>query len=568
MGSQCMRKELNTGDEEDISFMHPDDLDSQGYDDSVIVLESKTEYDFTNFNSATLRGAWSPTEPMNSDRNLLAGDLLKTETFRSYGINRRPTLSYVSSLSQTVQFRIGNELLCMTWNIHNDNEATPFDYYCDFRAIGLKERHSVMIEIIWDVARVFLSTSNPTDLCKGTQLSEILPPFLLNAFEGFSIAAKIPEKEREQVISFPNASIFEFLTSHFYDGSTDKVLQNQCSFIQLHRKNRERKTSPLRLNYDPLEYNRLLKADPTILPLLILDFLHVLVIKFSAFLVESQLRKAFSEFQSENQIGQLVAYSKQCKERIKLDLPKQFLNSRKRLYSKWKLVFKERNKIKQVSKKASETKTDIILLQQVTQAAYKELVGQMSVTFDILPKEYPDSQKETTVICLRKSTVQAKKDTKIKYLNERNFVLLCVSSDILFYVGVVNLTPGESCGEFRKKEALRLMRALGKNTPVIVGGNFNEDLTASDNPVAKIMLEKYNGIDHTQDEPLVFSVNRTRTTLQFEVAKSDEQDKGVNDGIFSSFPLVGEAFTNFIQTGMDNPSDHGPVFQRIMLGLF
>lgn len=82
------------------------------------------------------------------------------------------------------------------------------------------------------------------------------------------------------------------------------------------------------------------------------------------------------------------------------------------------------------------------------------------------------------------------------------------------------------------------------------------------------MLKRYNGIDHTQEEPLVFSVNRTRTNLQFQVTKSDKQDKGVDDGIFSSFPLVGEAFTNFIQTGTDNPSDHGPVFQRIMLGLF
>jgi len=563
MGSLCVRKIS-----EPKEYIGQDTyFDREHYDDSIILNETQTSQDFTNFKSNTVRSCWNPTAELR--KNLTARDhFLKAETYRSCGSDRKQTLCYVSSLSQLVQFQIGNELLCMTWNIHNDKNISPFEYYTDFRAIGLKERHSITMEIVWDVARVFLSTSNPTLLSKTTKLNEILPQFLVNAFDDFSVAAKVLGEEKEKVVGFPNASIYDFLTSHSYNGGTRKMLQNQYSFIQLHRNNRDRKTSPLRLNYEPLEYRKLLKVDPTVLPLLILDFLHFLVIKFSAFLIENQLPKAFSEYEPKDQLEELVAYSKQNQDCNELCLPKLFLTSRRKLYKKWDLVFTERNKINQLLNKVCETQTDIILLQQVTKLAYQELVEQMSEKFDILPKEFPVLQKEITVICLEKTAVQKKKDSKIKYLNEQNFVVQCVSSDILFYVGVVNLTPGESSREARKSEALRISRAMGENKPVIVGGNFNEDLTGQKNSVAKIMLKKYNGIDHTQEEPLVFSVNRRRTYLQFEIAKSGDMDQGVNDGIFSSFPLVGEAFTNFIQTGMDNPSDHGPVFQRIMLAMF
>jgi len=143
------------------------------------------------------------------------------------------------------------------------------------------------MEIVWDVARVFLSTTNPTILSKRTVLNAILPPFLLNAFENFIVAADIPEKERGLVMTFSRASIYDFLTSHCYDINAKKVLQNQFSFIQLHRKTRDRKSSPLRSNYDPAYFSKLVETNPTILPVLILDFLHVLVIRFSGFLIES-----------------------------------------------------------------------------------------------------------------------------------------------------------------------------------------------------------------------------------------------------------------------------------------
>merc|ERR1719410_677751 len=140
------------------------------------------------------------------------------------------------------------------------------------------------------------------------------------------------------------------------------------------------------------------------------------------------------------------------------------------------------------------------------------------------------------------------------------------SSGIVFWIGCVALSPGDSSSmsQIRQKEATTLLKKIGKYS-AIIGGLFNEDLTALENPVAQIMLRKHNGIDHTQEEPLVFSVNRTRTNLQFEIRRSDKQDKGVQDGIFASFPLVGEAFTDFQHSGLENPSDHGPVFQRIMV---
>jgi len=543
---------------------------NEGFDDSMIDLKiSGTEYDFTLFNSLTLRSNWtSGLVAPHDNQKLLINDMMREETFRSSGSQRKPTLSFACSLAQTVQFQIGNELLCMTWNIHNDIDATPFEFYCDFRTLGLKERDSVSIEILWDVARVFLFIANPTELCLKTALKSVLPVFLINACGDFCEAVELQEDEKKQVMNLPNTSLHDFVNAFSYNEDSNKLFHKKFSFLQLHQGHHDRKSSPLRPGYDPAAFKWLLERDPKLLPLLILDFLHVLVIRFSGFLIQNKLRKAFSEFTPEDQIQRLVEYSEQQGDSIQLTLPKQFLNSRHRLYAKWNKIFRDSNKIQQVWKKASLVQADIIMLQQVTPGSYRELENIASEEFNVLPEKFPEKEDEATVLCIRRSTVNLEKDSKIKYLNQQNFAVLCRSSDILYYVCVVNLTPGETCGDLRKKEAIKLMRSLGRNTPTIVGGNFNEDLTAVDNPVAKIMLKQYNGIDHTQDEPLVFSVNRTRTNLQFQVAKSDQQDKEVDDGIFSSFPLVGEAFTDFVQTGAENPSDHGPVFQRIMLGIF
>jgi len=571
MGCLCSTKQEVREDDVDEPVIEQVALSNEGFDDSMIDLKaSGTDYDFTQFNSLTLRSNYTSGLAAThcDNQKLLISDMLREETFRSSGSQRKPTLSFACSLAQTVQFQIGNELLCMTWNIHNDIDATPFEFYCDFRTLGLKERDAVSIEILWDVARVFLFITVPTELCLKTTLKSVLPVFLINACDDFCEAVELQEDEKKQVMNFPNTSLQDFLTAFTYNQNSNKLFHSEFSFLQLHQRRHDRKSSPLRPGYDPAAFKMLLERDSSLLPLLILDFLHVLVIRFSGFLIQNKLRKAFSEFTPEDQIKRLAEYSEQQGDSIELTLPKQFLNSRNRLYSKWNKIFRDSNKIQQVWKKASLAQADIIMLQQVTPGAYRELEDIVSEEFDVLPEKFPENEDEATVVCIRRSTVTLEKDSKIKYLNRQNFAVLCRSSDILYYVCVVNFTPGETCGDLRKKEAIKLMRTLGRNTPTIVGGNFNEDLTAVENPVAKLMLKQYNGIDHTQDEPLVFSVNRTRTNLQFQVARSDQQDKEVDDGIFSSFPLVGEAFTDFVQTGAENPSDHGPVFQRIMLGLF
>jgi hypothetical protein len=482
---------------------------------------------------------------------------------------RKPTLTWAQSLAQAVKFSIGNELLCMTWNLHHGTEYSPFEFYCDFRTIGLKEHDTVMIEIIWDVARVLLYTDLPTQLCKQTLLSSCVPPHLLSpeTCSKFCRAAGISDDEAALVMGYPGTTLNDFLLTHSYRDNANKVLKKEFSFTNLNRKNVKRASSPLQVSYQDDAWKQLLEDDPTLLPLLILDSLHVLVIRFSVFLIEKQLQMAFSEFLPNAQIDRLTAFFSEV-EFDNLALPRHFASVKRRLYKKWNIVFHDSNKVHQLMNKASQTNTDIILVQQLTESAFEELIVKSSDDWTMFPKEFPASENETTAVCLRKATVRPAKGPKIRHLDAKTFAVLCESSDILFYLGVVDLPKGEAHTQLRQKQALTFRQSLGKSTPVIVGGNFNEDLTVYDNAVAKIMLRDLNGIDHTQEQPLAFSVNRTRTNLQFEISKADRLENGVVDGIFSSFPLVGEAFTDFLHSGFDNPSDHGPIFQRILLGLF
>jgi len=482
---------------------------------------------------------------------------------------RKPTLTWAASVAQAVKFSIGNELLCMTWNLQHGTEYTPFEFYCDFRTIGLKEHDTVMIEIIWDVARVLLYTDLPTQLCKETLLSSCVPSHLISSetCSKFCKAAKISDDEAALVMGYPGTTLNDFLLAHSYRDSANKALRKEFSFISLNRKNVKRASSPLQISYKEYAWKQLLEDDPTLLPLLILDSLHVLVIRFSVFLIEKQLQMAFSEFLPNAQIERLSAFFNEVKF-DNLALPRHFAIVKRRLYKKWNIVFQDTNKVHQLMNKASQTKTDIILVQHLTEPAFEELTTKLADVWVMFPKKFPANKNETTAICLRMETVTPAKGPKIRHLNAKTFAILCKSSDILFYVGVVNLPKGEAHSQERSRQALKFKQLLGKSTPVIIGGEFNEDLTDNNNSVAKIMQRDYNGIDHTQEQPLAFSVNRTRTNLQYEILKADRLENGVDDGIFSSFPLVGEAFTDFLHSGFDNPSDHGPVFQRILLGLF
>merc|ERR1719373_1519588 len=97
--------------------------------------------------------------------------------------------------------------------------------------------------------------------------------------------------------------------------------------------------------------------------------------------------------------------------------------------------------------------------------------------FNIIPEAFPDKGTETTVIALRKTTLKVDVN-KIRRLDDRNFAVLSKSSGISFHVGVVSLTAGKGCGEIRKQEAREFVKLLGKTYSPIIGGLFNEDLTA------------------------------------------------------------------------------------------
>jgi len=512
------------------------------------------------FNDTNLQPTFSPSA--FDDKALSIG------RFSSFDSNRRPTLTYAPTLAQMVKFNIGNELLCMSWNMHHRCAGvTPFDFYCDLRNFDLAEFDTIMIEIAWDLSRVLFVSELSVPWCNQILLRKCVPSILLapGARSKFSNATQLSNEETEW---YTNTTLHDFLKAHTYN-KYGSVFGNTLSFITQHNQSIERKSSPWIENYDCNAFEQLLETNPTLLPLLILDSLHVLVVKFSVFLIQNKLRMAFSELTSDIQIEYFKIFLEQS--RIDdLSLPKFFVEVKNRLWTTWKTAFQDSNKIEQLKIKASQSQTDIILLQQVTSEVFAELNSKFSPEWLIIPEEFPLEEKLTTVICLRKGKINLADDwsSTIRRTDSQNFAVLCRSGEILFYVGVVNLSEGQEHAKMRKQKMLQFQKILGKNTQVILGGEFNEDLTSHENPVAKTMLRMYNGIDHTQEEPLAFSMHRTRTNLQFEVSKADTLEKDMGYGIFSTFPLVGDAFTDYLHPGLQNPSDHGPVFQRIQLSVF
>jgi len=510
-----------------------------------------------------------PSQSVFSNR----GVSMRSEGLLDTPSQRRPTLTYTSSLCEkNPKFRMGKELLIMTWNIHHDSDCTPFDFYCDFRNLSLKERDAVSIEILWDVARVFFYPDAPSGVCSETLLKDLVPKFLLDEkqLKQYVEKAGMDEDEKKEVMNYPDTTLHTFLMAHALQDDTKMKRNQNCSFIKTHLKNDKRKSSPLRPAYSAGAVKDLLVSDPTMLPVLILDSLHTLVIQFSHFLIDNQLRKAFSEFEPQEQIERVKEFLEK-RDSENLVLPQPFKSTRERLYGRWKAVFQSSNKIKQVASKVSVSGADIVLLQRVSQEAYQEVKKEAAFgnpnEWAVVPDKFPANVKETTCMCLRKATIEPDVSKK-KVVETQNFYVPCKSEEgINFLCGVASLTPGAGCGAIRTKEAQRLARFVSKKNKnsVVLGGLFNEDLTALENQVSMTLLRKFNGIDHTQEEPLAFSVNRTRTNLQFEIRKADKQDKGVQDGIFATFPLVGEAYTDFQHSGLENPSDHGPVFQRVLV---
>jgi len=216
--------------------------------------------------------------------------------------------------------------------------------------------------------------------------------------------------------------------------------------------------------------------------------------------------------------------------------------------------------------KSDVTNSDIILLQQVTGELLTELNKKLGDKYIIIPGEFPLEVKSISVICLLKSTVCTTNPLKEKRLDHNHFAVLCTTSDIRYYVGVVCLPSGEDRADLRNKKMAMFKRLIG-GSPIVVGGKFNEDMTASNSCLIKDMRKTYNGADYSQSHPLAFSVNHMRTYLHYDLAKANKCDIIVEDGIFSTFPLVKEAFTDFRCIGRENPSDHAPIFQRFLVSI-
>jgi len=535
----------------------------KGNDDHDIFLKKKLPTDDGDEkNSRWTRLSARPTVEFNDT-------LIKTSTMSSViskqNDSRKRTLTF-APLEQVVDFKIGEELICMSWNLNHEQGGTPFDCYCDFRNLLLKERYAVVIEIIWDVARVFLSTGTPTELSKTTKLNTVVPSYLLSkeTLDKFSDALQIDGSDKKLVMKFPELSINEFLLALSYDEDTGRVLNDRGSFRKTHAKFSDRASSPLRQYYSPSASKSLMQKDPAILPVLILDALHALTIRFSAYLLYNDIQKAFSEYESDEQIKRLEAYNRKTSPND-LALPKYFVEARKILYEKWNSVFKDDNLLTQIARKVETSNVDIVLLQGINKRLYNLLKQTMDGIYLVYPEDFPSKLTHSTVICLKNVTVTADKK-HIRRIDELNFAVPCQSTDINFFVGVLNFSPGQGCGGLRKKEALRYRRMIGKDH-AILGGNFNEDLSAIENPVSQIMQNRFNGIDHTQAMPLACTTNPTRTNLQFNVAQSDQRNVGVYNGIYSTFPLVGNAWTDFLYPGKSNPADRGPVFQRVRCAL-
>jgi hypothetical protein len=467
-----------------------------------------------------------------------------------------------SSLNQVVNYKVGNELICMSWNLNDEPDSSPFKFVSDFRNLDVSEDEFVTMQLLWDVAKVFRGTNNPTEFNRTITIESIVPADLLSqkALISFCDAVKMSDKERETVMQFPKMTLYVFMLAVTYDTDTTGILHNASSILKTNKRCPRRASNPLQPHYNCNAYKQLLHQDPTLLPVLILDLLHTLIIRFSSFLLYNNQQKAFSEYEISEQREWLSLYSSQNSPND-LSLPREFTNVRNTLCEKWKTVFGDANKVGQLQLKMDRSNADIVLLQNITSGVFMELRSELMERYYVFPAEFPTEVERTSVICLKKATVLVEK-ADATFINHNNFSVLCRSSDILYYVAVVSLTPGHACGEIRKQEATSFKRMLGKGKPVIIGGYFDEDLTALSNPVARIMLKSYNGL--YQNQELACTIKPTKTNLQFEVTDSDKIEKGVDNGIFSSFPFTGNASTDFLYPGRGNPCDYGPIFQRLV----
>jgi len=463
-----------------------------------------------------------------------------------------------SSLRQIVKFKIGGRLLCMSWNMQHDFKSTPFDFYWNPWGVNwLRDDERILIAKTWDVAQVLLKPEEPSELSRTIKIKAIIPSFLL-APQTVEKFYNSNESSVGEATKLSRTSIHDFLLSVSDRNGVFREVFNT------HSKHRQRITSPLQPVYHPAGFQQLLEEDISLLPILLLDSLHVFIIRFTSFLIREELEEEFFYCSSDKQIELLSSYNAGATSENNLRLPREFVAMKMRLFKNWNSRFEAKNIVQQIQAKAIAV--DIIFLQRVKEDVYNELAKQLSGVYSIIPNKFPAGEKDVTVTCLLNSTVHLQGRKKQTQMDQHNFAVLCKSYDIQYYVGAVCLTNNySSC--VKRKRLTKLLRSIGTTRPLILGGDFGFDLSANDNADARTTLKNYNGINYDQKSPFKSLISRTSTHLNFQARMGGKPFVGVPDGIFSSFPLVDDAFTDLNCWG-ENISDRAPIFQEIQLGLY
>eukprot|EP00497_Spongosphaera_streptacantha_P001918 TRINITY_DN2489_c0_g1_i1.p1 TRINITY_DN2489_c0_g1~~TRINITY_DN2489_c0_g1_i1.p1 ORF type:complete len:124 (+),score=23.11 TRINITY_DN2489_c0_g1_i1:138-509(+) len=116
------------------------------------------------------------------------------------------------------------------------------------------------------------------------------------------------------------------------------------------------------------------------------------------------------------------------------------------------------------------------------------------------------------VLLRKKGQVKLVHEGKVKGDIKKNFAVICENNKIRFWVGVVHLQSGESPEDShaRTEELKSFIRNFGRYEKMVLAGDFNQDLS-KENALSTYLLKTMNGIDHNQEEPLAFTVNKTRT---------------------------------------------------------
>merc|ERR1719433_2487949 len=484
---------------------------------------------------------------------------------------RRNTLSFVDPSKfedhiESLLFKVGGEIMTMTWNLQDCDLISPFEFYMDLRDI-IGEQNYLLVRVLLDVARVYLSLNAPLPASETITLNQIIPAELLlpKHAETFIKTSNIDRSQAacSFVRNYGSRTVRDFLIAHALVAESKNPLQGRLSLPHL-KTRMNTNSNPTLSSYKPKAYQTVLKDDPLMLPILIFDAIQLFVVNLSFWLTDNGMNVAFSEYGPEEQSTKANAFLQQWNLEAQNVDPK-FVAIRNNLWKKWRNIFTSENKVTQVYNKVNSSKSDIVFFQGINKALFSQLKSNLKREFQLIPEKFPpenDSGENICVIACRKTAIKCK-DLKIKKRGDRMIAVRCTpaSSAIGFWACCMHLD-----GQRGFEDVKAFVRQFGHKQKLIIAGDFNKDLATS-NDLSDYLLKSMNGIDHNQEAPLAYSVNKTRTNLQYQLQKGDLQDAGVKDGVFSTFPLLGQAFTDYNPQGgasRANPSDHCPVFQNYL----